>query len=960
MKRKNTFLLLLKIILINQIIFMPGRGLGQDYLRPSAAANSHSIPVGRLGPKSSSAGNNLTNTNEILTGMRTDHGDGTSPEKTALGRAAIASSHDPGDIVRSVRLEDIPAEIDSFERLIEGIKQSVERVYAENPDIRSPALGQLRIFRKKVKEYLEAHKRDKTEGLIRDSISQLRVLLSREKAVAGSFGDTAKITAFTFIEMEIEKRSVKPLVRLLNPGKPTETEARLIKQMAEEEWKRFMAVRDKMVSMYAELGEENNAREEELNEKKEGIEKRIAKLRGEQEKYAGRKQEKAIITKIKKEQEKVEKIKKDIANTKEAAFMFRAYQGFVGEITKYKLDGAKSPVLEKVDALIQQNRSASDIIYGVIYADLEEKRSRHAEGTRMYQTLSEYLRLIKEFIGHLHGVDPFYLKAPAEKDELILFTDEEIGVPALSKLISEHKIKGIASRDGTVTAHWVVVASQKKIPVVILKGLKEERGSVEKIVNPGDEIVLETRKEEGQSAVVTRPDQPTKNRHRLAMREHELYHRLCLDSIPSIRSKEQPLLIYGNVAEPEEVLDILNEKGYGIGLVRTEIYLNWLDPILKAYIQAHSTANEALKEAHREELLAECSNAMSEYFKIFREQKGPLTIRTFDITRDKNKDILEAMPDGQQEEGFRFYATEIGKEILMVQIASIIDALYVASGEEEGYSFKPRIIFPAVKTAEEMQWIFKQVLPAAIKMAKEKIKAEIKTKNARKRMDRKDAERFNVTVRNLKYGLMIETAEVVENIEEVVSNPRVAVLSVGTNDLISRILSKAYGFGVLRGDEHDEHYFFELSPEVLRAIEAAAKAIRGWNEANPNNKKILGVCGELASREKFLLFALYLKKKYDIPVYLSMPSESMPILEYFASFVEPEDLSIFEEIDEGTEAEAVEKLEEIYERIRSSRAYQQNVKEVVDTERQFFAVPAEPVTRPDITAAIITAISQSA
>jgi TPP-dependent indolepyruvate ferredoxin oxidoreductase alpha subunit len=143
---------------------------------------------------------------------------------------------------------------------------------------------------------------------------------------------------------------------------------------------------------------------------------------------------------------------------------------------------------------------------------------------------------------------------------------------------------------------------------------------------------------------------------------------------------------------------------------------------------------------------------------------------------------------------------------------------------------------------------------------------------------------------------------------------------------------------------------------------------------HPDNIKTLGFCGAIAEVEEFILFAAFLQKKYNIPVYLSVHPRSVAIVDNFVNFIQDEDLGIFvapknwnaflrnkngdwakltPEIGFKTHKFAKAKVKEIRRRIEESELYRLNVEQRVNQIKQLGVIEngnAKPIQLPNAVA----------
>ena len=1018
------------IIITTQLLFMPTQGFGADCLRPSAAIVTVNAIEGALAdnPDPAFVGQNPSLADPVhAKPMISLEGDGTSLPKVRSGKAAIISLYSADELMRSIQVDEIPAEKQRLDRIVSEVHQEIKNENRQNVMRGNRMSRMLDNYYQVVHSYLtHCYLYPADQGnLIRDSISMLESVIEIDLDRATVLGVHEKDVLLKVLKAKIEARAItdKPLVEVALPSSPTDNELHKIATMAQAEWERFLVVKDTAVKWYGTLVEDASKRAEELATTIDAYERRNETLNHQLEGETLPNTRAAIERRIERNDELIAKGEKAKEAAEAAGQVYKFYIMAVEDIARTTLKNGQ--------AIAQQNRTMESILYDYYREQKDSRDSLNLSDENhkaFYSKLTEMLRMVEDLIGHLKEIEPVYLKTPDGEGGFILFTNKEIGVGQLFKLKERYDIEGIVSLQGTVSSHWVIVAAQMGLPVLLLKD-GADRKSVEDMVDIGDKVIIEISTGEGKSHAVIRPDELTEKEYEQIAYEQRLYAELCKHQIARGKTRDRgiSLDILGSIATVDDIMNVMEKDprpNRGVGLFRTEISLEKHATMLEGLIEDIILGNQASSLERPEELLGwmrfdisliEHSGFMEEYFIKFSDSAGPFTIRTLDMKPDKNKDLLEHIlnlimeevlrhPDrtdalfqrllgevGQYKKqlaaintllvdkqsnykerimqirqelhsilgveciGFQFYKTRIGRIVLIMQTAAIYNALYAISKRERGYMFEPRIIFPMVQNDQQMKWVFDEVLQYARDLINNKITANCR-KSARPAVPELD--HFASICKTIKYGAMVETLHILTDMEAVVNNPTIKSYNIGTNDLTAEILSDIMGVRVSRENIMFEHCFFELIPAVLVEIERWAEAISAWNRSHPKNQKVLGVCGELASREKFALFALYLAKKYNIPIYLSMPAESIPAIEYFRSFVTEEHLSIFEEgvgtgMDRTIEQKAVRVVDEVYRSIKADTAYQFLVQEKVDKVKAELDALRRQL-RPDVIAAPTT------
>lgn len=342
--------------------------------------------------------------------------------------------------------------------------------------------------------------------------------------------------------------------------------------------------------------------------------------------------------------------------------------------------------------------------------------------------------------------------------------------PAETAEASQKCVKAIISERGSATAHAAILARAKEIPYMTNISFAEASSFPECLV-----IV------DGRSGdLIINPSQETL----------ELYERLHEDLLARrTRIGHQDshdvetydgykMRLLANIETSSEITKIHEFGGEGVGLYRSENIL-----------------------VGRERIPTE-----DEQFEIYRDlvenMKGlPITIRTFDVGRDKVGIEVRHGHTGSAFLGFRAIGNlEREKEIFMTQLRAILRASVFG---------KVNILFPMVSSLSEL-------LEA-------------------KRMAYEAANQVNISTM-VSLGCMIEVPSAAI-ISDLLAR-ECDFLSIGTNDLIQ------YTLAVDRCDNTLSHLYQPAHPCVLRLIRHVVI------EANRHHVSV-SICGEMAANPKY-------------------------------------------------------------------------------------------------------------
>ncbi|EIF50669.1 HPr family phosphocarrier protein [Sulfurovum sp. AR] len=240
---------------------------------------------------------------------------------------------------------------------------------------------------------------------------------------------------------------------------------------------------------------------------------------------------------------------------------------------------------------------------------------------------------------------------------------------------------------------------------------------------------------------------------------------------PAITQKGRHIKVFANVTNIQTAEIAKEEGAEGIGLLRSEFLFTDIKPSFEKQYKA--------------------------YQKIF-ELFDDITVRTLDVGGDKPLSYIQ-IPSEENPflgiRGVRLFKTH--PELLEEQL----HAIFLAAGN------KPiKIMFPMVSSVEEF--------------------------NQTKSFAQNVAEKYQLDISHLRFGIMIEVPSVLFLLESF--NDVVDFYSIGTNDLTQYLFAIERTHSTLKADE--------LSPAVFAAIETIL------NKAT----KPVSICGELAGNKDAL------------------------------------------------------------------------------------------------------------
>jgi phosphoenolpyruvate-protein phosphotransferase (PTS system enzyme I) len=422
-------------------------------------------------------------------------------------------------------------------------------------------------------------------------------------------------------------------------------------------------------------------------------------------------------------------------------------------------------LIEEVKKRIRAKRKISEYILQQLIQEYQKKfdaigdsffRERFKDVQDISVRILSYL--LKEAKGALNDL----------KADSILFA-KDIS-PSETAEASQKRVRAIVSEKGSTTAHASILARAKEIPYMTNISLAVVANHLESLMivdGKGGQLIINPTKET-LARYEKMCDELTNNRIRLG--KADFYSAETYDGYQ--------MKLMANIETCSEIAKIHEYGGQGVGLYRSENLL----------VGRNSIPTE------------------EEQFQVYRElienmRELPITIRTFDVGRDKPGINIRHGQSGNAFLGFRGIGNmEQEREIFKTQLRAILRASVF------GWV---NVLFPMVSSLQELKHA-KQLLNEA-------------------------AQQLNIEP-NISVGCMIEVPSAAI-ISDLLAR-ECDFLSIGTNDLIHHTLA------VDRCDHSLSHLYQPTHPSILRLIQHVV------TEANRNNVPV-SICGEVAANPRF-------------------------------------------------------------------------------------------------------------
>ncbi len=403
-----------------------------------------------------------------------------------------------------------------------------------------------------------------------------------------------------------------------------------------------------------------------------------------------------------------------------------------------------------------------------------EKQQLNAKDIQ--KIFSRVIRFLKAGEEAVHGKP---LVGVQTGNNLVLFARHVDPFEVLRVVQEFPAIRAIVSDEGSYSAHWALVAENKGILVSLID---PQSKAVMNIIDPslvGAMVIVD-----GRGKIILNPSDATRGKYAKQLEEQTAFHQIALQHAKEEAKTEDGQIIHilANADNAEEIHDAMDNGAEGIGLVRTEYLFREDNELLKAYLKNSTSENRTALVNYFKEIFSDMA---------LHTRTGDLTIRMFDLERDKKSylDQPDYNPEGAY--GLEYYWTPTGKDLLEIEIEAALKANLASTRGQV------RVLFPMNQAPEDLarklknrtnlinlrpqeQLLLNEIAQLNVRFLNEVLDKVIE--NVKENLEEGGKrEAIAERVEKIQRGFMVETREGIAILPSLLE--RADFISIGTNDL---------------------------------------------------------------------------------------------------------------------------------------------------------------------------------
>lgn len=431
----------------------------------------------------------------------------------------------------------------------------------------------------------------------------------------------------------------------------------------------------------------------------------------------------------------------------------------------------------------------------------------------------------------------------------------------LSSIMEEYEVVAIITDRKHSSAHFIISATEKNIPVFYDVRYENEPLYNSTIIKEGNTVFVAHAES---PTIVINPHGTTEEILRdnaiSKMRKSERLFNVVRDT-KSITQDGEYIKLQFNVDHPESIGEaedaVGKEGGEGIGLFRSEyLYTEGKEPTESELIEIFS--------------------------QLVRKTNGLVTVRLLDYQPAK----LEAWHGVWGEHyGIDLYRHQ-GEKIVRQQIRALMKTFLKAPKKNI------RILVPSAASHEDIMFVKQNLI-----------------EDERGRLAATLTQEERELLYKMPVGFMIENEAITQGRALKTAIGESDFLSIGTNDLVNDLLENYYPIKE-QGEEREERRASEyFTNEFLVTLDRIIENVK-----NLGNKEI-SVCGELGHDERMILYLLTVARKHGVAIGVSFNPVHVIIIKPFVAMITNDDLDLaeayFDELRKNNDSRRAEFIDEM-------------------------------------------------